>query len=67
MPVIRYTRASMSRIVITGAAGFIGSHLCERMLSRGDAVFGLDNFVPTYDPAEKRNNLLTAQSHPKNS
>jgi dTDP-glucose 4,6-dehydratase len=33
----------MARIVVTGAAGFIGSHLCETLLGRGDAVVGVDN------------------------
>jgi dTDP-glucose 4,6-dehydratase len=33
----------MSRIVVTGAAGFIGSHLCEALLDRGDSVTGIDN------------------------
>ena len=35
----------MSRIVVTGAAGFIGSHLCETLLARGDSVVGIDNLV----------------------
>jgi dTDP-glucose 4,6-dehydratase len=35
----------MSRIVVTGAAGFIGSHLCETLLGRGDSVVGIDNLV----------------------
>ena len=35
----------MSRIVITGVAGFIGSHLCETLLARGDSVVGVDNLV----------------------
>jgi UDP-glucuronate 4-epimerase len=43
-----------SRILLTGAAGFIGSHLAERFLARGDEVIGLDNFNDFYDPAIKR-------------
>ena len=35
----------MSRIVVTGAAGFIGSHLCETLLARGDSVVGIDNLL----------------------
>ena len=48
------------RVLLTGAAGFIGSHLAERLLARGDTVIGVDNFDPFYDPAEKRRNLTTA-------
>ncbi len=44
-------------ILVTGAAGFIGSHLCERLIGRGAAVVGLDNFDPFYDPAVKRRNV----------
>jgi UDP-glucuronate 4-epimerase len=44
-------------IVVTGAAGFIGSHLCERLCARGDHVTGFDNFDP-FDPREvKERNL----------
>ncbi len=45
------------RVLVTGAAGFIGSHVVARLLARGDAVSGLDNFDPFYDPARKRANL----------
>lgn len=33
------------RVLITGAAGFLGSHLCERLLAEGHAVIGMDNFI----------------------
>jgi len=46
-----------STVLVTGAAGFIGSHLCERLAARGDAVVGLDNFNTFYDPAIKRKNV----------
>jgi len=43
--------------VVTGAAGFIGSHLCEHLLACGDEVIGVDALTPYYDPARKRDNL----------
>jgi UDP-glucuronate 4-epimerase len=46
----------MANILVTGGAGFIGSHVCERLLARGDAVCVLDNFNDFYDPALKREN-----------
>jgi UDP-glucuronate 4-epimerase len=46
----------MKRILVTGGAGFIGSHVCEHLLARGDEVTVLDNFNPFYDPAIKRAN-----------
>ena len=49
--------AQGERIVVTGAAGFIGSQLVERLLHRGNEVIGIDNFDPFYSPAEKRENL----------
>ncbi len=37
------------RVLVTGAAGFIGAALCDRLLARGDEVFGLDNLNDYYD------------------
>ena len=45
------------RILVTGAAGFVGSHLCERLIERGDTVVGLDNFDPFYARAIKEDNI----------
>ena len=50
------------KVLVTGAAGFIGSHTVERLLDRGDDVVGLDDFNDTYDPALKRRNLAGALS-----
>jgi UDP-glucuronate 4-epimerase len=49
------------RVVVTGACGFIGSHVSEALLLRGDDVVGVDNFNAFYDPAIKRGHqrLLT--------
>lgn len=44
------------KILVTGAAGFIGSHLSEKLARRGDDVIGLDNFNDYYDPSKKRAN-----------
>jgi UDP-glucuronate 4-epimerase len=53
----------MAKILVTGAAGFIGSHTSQRLLARGDEVVGLDNVNDYYDPTLKEARLarLTAQ------
>ncbi len=47
-------RLAVSTVLVTGAAGFIGHHLCLRLAARGDRVVGLDDFNGYYDPALKR-------------
>jgi UDP-glucuronate 4-epimerase len=47
----------MRRVLVTGGAGFIGSHLCQRLIREGHNVVCLDNFDVFYDPAIKRKNL----------
>jgi UDP-glucuronate 4-epimerase len=49
-------------ILVTGCAGFIGSHVAQALLARGDVVVGLDSFHPYYDPGRKRANLAEVQS-----
>ncbi|MEM7115423.1 MAG: NAD-dependent epimerase/dehydratase family protein [Chloroflexota bacterium] len=44
------------KVLVTGAAGFIGSHVATQLAERGDEVVGLDNFNDYYDPAKKRAN-----------
>jgi UDP-glucuronate 4-epimerase len=48
------------RVIVTGAAGFIGSTLVERLLAEGRRVVGLDSFDPFYPEAQKRANLRSA-------
>lgn len=52
------------RALVTGAAGFIGSHLAERLIADGWDVVGVDNFSDYYDSAQKRSNLLGLLGHP---
>jgi UDP-glucuronate 4-epimerase len=48
-------------VIVTGAAGYIGSHVCEALLARGDAVVGIDAFTDHYDPARKRANVAAVE------
>jgi nucleoside-diphosphate-sugar epimerase len=51
------------RVVVTGAAGFIGSHLSERLLAAGHEVVGIDSFADYYEKARKERNLETSRSN----
>ena len=52
------------RCVVTGAAGFIGSHLCEELLRRGHTVVGIDSFVPYYPAVVKAQNQALLLAYP---
>lgn len=54
----------MSISIVTGAAGFIGSHLVEALLQQGKQVIGIDQFNDYYDPALKRQNISQFEKHP---
>jgi UDP-glucuronate 4-epimerase len=51
-------------IIVTGAAGFIGMHVAERLLARGERVVGVDNFNAYYDPALKTARAARLEGHP---
>jgi UDP-glucuronate 4-epimerase len=51
------------KVLVTGAAGFIGMHVSERLLARGDTVVGLDNLNDYYDPTLKEARLARLQPH----
>lgn len=54
----------MAHVVVTGAAGFVGSHLSERLLAEGNTVLGIDAFIPYYPRPLKERNLAGMLAHP---
>ena len=60
----RESASATATALVTGAAGFIGSHLSERLLRDGVRVVGVDCFTDYYDPALKRGNLERCLAHP---
>jgi UDP-glucuronate 4-epimerase len=55
----------LTRVLVTGAAGFIGSHLAEALVARGDDVVGLDNFDAFYPRAVKEANVAALRRDPR--
>jgi nucleoside-diphosphate-sugar epimerase len=58
-------RPPLRRAVVTGSAGFIGSHLVEALAAQGCDVVGIDNLDPWYDPSQKLDNALPVIDHPR--
>lgn len=56
-PVKEFRNLGIMKVLVTGAAGFIGSHLSARLLARGDEVIGVDNLNDYYDPRLKHARL----------
>ncbi len=54
----------MTTSIVTGVAGFIGSHLAETLLNREEKVIGIDHFNDYYDPSLKRQNISSFANHP---
>jgi nucleoside-diphosphate-sugar epimerase len=52
----------MATYLVTGCAGFIGSHLVEALLDAGNGVIGIDRFAPSYERAHKARNLARARA-----
>lgn len=55
----------MKNYLITGAAGFIGSHVCSALLKKGHSVTGIDNYDPFYSRALKEQNIFAVSEHPR--
>ncbi|MCA0447579.1 MAG: GDP-mannose 4,6-dehydratase [Bacteroidetes bacterium] len=55
----------MSNYLVTGCAGFIGSHLTEKLLASGHTVYGVDNFDPFYPRNIKERNIAAVRNHPQ--
>jgi UDP-glucose 4-epimerase len=53
------------KCLVTGCAGFVGSHLSDRLLAAGHEVTGIDSFTPFYEPDAKRRNLASALANPR--
>ncbi len=53
-----------NKIIVTGGAGFIGSHLCDLFLSEGTKIICIDNFNSVYDPGIKEQNITNALRNP---
>ena len=51
-------------VIVTGAAGFVGCHVAEALLARGESVVGVDNFTPYYDPALKTGRAALLEGRP---
>ncbi|MFA9430145.1 NAD-dependent epimerase/dehydratase family protein [Egicoccus sp. AB-alg2] len=62
---MQQTSGMPRRVLVTGAAGFIGSHLAEALVARGDEVVGVDAFVPTYARERKLANLAGLLDEPR--
>jgi UDP-glucuronate 4-epimerase len=52
------------KVLVTGAAGFIGMHVCQRLLARGDKVIGIDNLNDYYDVSLKESRLAQLRQYP---
>ncbi|PLX97408.1 MAG: hypothetical protein C0621_00065, partial [Desulfuromonas sp.] len=59
--------SAVPSVLLTGGAGFIGSHLAEALLARGRSVVILDNLNPFYDPEIKRRNLDAVRQSARSS